>query len=83
MACNICGSSLHEVTAKGCPDQGWRDAPMNARHRLRLGWLCPACGKGNAPFTRGCVHCAVKEPPIATSAAVYCCLPVPWNWSAP
>ena len=22
------------------------------------GWTCPACGKGNAPDVKGCVHCA-------------------------
>jgi uncharacterized OB-fold protein len=23
----------------------------------RPGWTCPACGKGNAPDVKGCVHC--------------------------
>ncbi len=22
-----------------------------------IGWICPACGKGNAPFALKCGHC--------------------------
>ncbi len=26
-----------------------------------IGWVCPVCGKGNAPHVEGCFHCARIE----------------------
>ncbi len=25
---------------------------------MNEGWICPVCGKGNAPFSMKCGHCA-------------------------
>ena len=52
MACNICGSPDHEATTSGCSRY---QLPCLRPH---TGWLCPACGKGNAPDAMTCGHCA-------------------------
>ncbi len=70
MTCNICGSPLHEVTTAGCPNQGM--GVVEYERFLfppkRMGWTCSACGKGNAPDVKGCVHCAGPSAPLdATS----------------
>ena len=55
MACNICGLASHEATTAGCPDRIWR---KEHRGKPPIGWLCPACHKGNAPDAKTCGHCA-------------------------
>ena len=50
MTCNICGFIHGERVV--CPSQD-PDIPV--------GWLCPACNKGNAPDTKTCGHCARRE----------------------
>ena len=46
-----------------------RKSPNFAKLRaLRPGWTCPACGKGNAPDVKGCVHCAEHKPQIVMNA---------------
>jgi uncharacterized OB-fold protein len=24
----------------------------------KMGWICPVCGRGNAPMALGCYHCS-------------------------
>lgn len=57
MACNICGSSFHEIPTLGCIKWKRRVWPIEYRG-THYGWTCPACGKGNAPDVKGCIHCA-------------------------
>jgi hypothetical protein len=57
MACNICGSTRHETNTGGCPNQ---ELGMLFASKP-IGWLCPACHKGNAPDVKGCVHCAKSD----------------------
>ena len=56
MACNICGSPRHEATTAGCPNPVRVFMPIP-----RVGWLCPACNKGNAPDAKMCGHCTSRE----------------------
>ncbi len=56
MACNC--------PATDCPKCGrcyWHGCVCGtfaAGARSSIGWFCPACGKGNTPGVKGCVHCA-------------------------
>ena len=27
------------------------------KEKLQIGWICPACGNGNAPMALKCYHC--------------------------
>lgn len=58
MACNICGTVArhHPSCPIGRADQLRHDERID-RRLAPTGWLCPACGKGNAPDVKGCVHC--------------------------
>ena len=63
MACNICGSTLHQATTAGCPSmgvafvyEGFMFPPPP------IGWKCPVCNKGNAPDARWCGHCTRPGP---------------------
>jgi len=62
MACNICGSPRHEATTGGCPEQGIGILGRTFFPPSPIGWLCPACHKGNAPDAKTCGHCAMREP---------------------
>ena len=50
-----CGSTAAPVTAHS----GWWNplAPIPRTDPVQKGWLCPACGKGNAPWNPTCGHC--------------------------
>lgn len=61
MACNICGSTLHEGMTAGCPEHGLSNLPVRTRP-TSYPWICPACGKGNGPAALTCGHCATREP---------------------
>ena len=65
MACNICGSRQHEATTAGCPNQR-----PDIYTPMPIGWLCPACGKGNAPDAKACGHCADKSASYAEAVFV-------------
>ena len=54
MACNICGFSHAAVD---CPNTVRVFMPIP-----RVGWTCPACGKGIAPRALTCGHCAKRGP---------------------
>lgn len=41
-----------------CTGLTW--SPLRGDHSP-VGWLCPACGKGNAPDVKTCGHCAKRE----------------------
>lgn len=49
-----------------CPNAGpWPDpdkatGPLNdyeSKRKAKAGWICPVCGRGNAPFALRCGHC--------------------------
>ncbi len=45
-----------------------RTSPDFSKLRALLpAWTCPACGKGNAPGVKSCVHCAKQERRIAVN----------------
>ena len=37
--------------------------PAPVSSPMRQGWLCPACGHGNAPWIPYCVNCKRTSPP--------------------
>jgi len=73
MACNCMGQ---------CPDCGRcycvcgcaKGLDPTFAHQIfgnAIGWTCPACGKGNAPDVKGCVHCALPSAqPVPLKGAV-------------
>ena len=64
MACNICGSPEHEATTAGCPAQRPKQVPWPVPLPAPHGWVCPVCGKGNAPHADRCGHCADRVDPF-------------------
>jgi len=40
-------------------------AALGRRPNPPVGWQCPTCGKGNAPWSATCGHCRRKEKPYA------------------
>jgi len=50
MACNECGSILDGKHAPYCRFYVW---PLPQPY-APVGWICPRCGRGNAPYSMTC-----------------------------
>lgn len=60
MSVFTCFCASEECAVLGC--KRWRD--LAAKYGTLpgpTGWMCPACGKGNAPGVTACAHCAAAE----------------------
>lgn len=52
----ICANTMHPCQTPGmCAPHGGCRPPAQT---IQMGWKCPVCGKGNAPFQKLCANAA-------------------------
>jgi hypothetical protein len=53
--CMVCGN-CHDLDMSACPTGGDTQTLPSPKSGA-VGWACPVCGMGNAPFAMKCGHC--------------------------
>lgn len=60
MRCSVCGSTSHEVSTVGCPNQGMGVVEYEKMFPAPLGWICASCGASVSPNERTCPLCPMR-----------------------